>query len=116
MKAVLLYGSETWRTTKSNMKRVQTFINRCLRTILRIFWPNVIRNDELWRATNQYPVEDGNQTEEIALDWTHHEARRLHPTPVTTLEPTRNKESQTTQEHMATLPKDRDTGISLVLV
>ena len=36
VKSVLLYGSETWRTTKSNIHKLQTFINRCLRNIINI--------------------------------------------------------------------------------
>jgi hypothetical protein len=32
-KSVLLYGSETWRTTKTNSHKLQTFINTCLRNI-----------------------------------------------------------------------------------
>ena len=39
VKPVLLYGSETWRTTVATTKKVQTFINSCLRRILRIRWP-----------------------------------------------------------------------------
>ena len=31
VKSVLLYGSETWRTTKKTTRKVQTFINNCLR-------------------------------------------------------------------------------------
>jgi len=31
VKAVLLYGSETWRVTTASTKQVQTFINKCLR-------------------------------------------------------------------------------------
>lgn len=44
VKSVLLYGAETWRTTVSTIKTIQTFINGCLRKILRIRWPNVITN------------------------------------------------------------------------
>ena len=33
---LLLYGSETWRTTVATTKKLQTFINSCLRRILRI--------------------------------------------------------------------------------
>ncbi|VDP25561.1 unnamed protein product [Schistosoma margrebowiei] len=36
VKAVLLYGAETWRTTTTIMKKVQVFINSCLRKILNI--------------------------------------------------------------------------------
>jgi hypothetical protein len=36
VKPVLLYGAETWRTTVSTNKKVQTFINTCLRRILQV--------------------------------------------------------------------------------
>jgi len=36
VKSVMLYGSETWRTTKAFMKKIQTFFNTCLRRILNI--------------------------------------------------------------------------------
>ena len=36
VKSVLLYGSETWRTTRSNTHKLQTFINRCLRNNINI--------------------------------------------------------------------------------
>ena len=57
MKAVLLYGSETWRTTKTTTKKIQTFINTCLRRILRIHWPQKISNINLWKETKQVPVD-----------------------------------------------------------
>ena len=47
VKSVLFYGSETWRTTKNNRNKIQTFINSCLRKILKIFWPNTIKNEGL---------------------------------------------------------------------
>ena len=58
VKPVLLYGDETWRTTAAVSKKLQTFINTCLRTILRIRWPNVITNKDLWRRTQQEPMEE----------------------------------------------------------
>jgi len=58
VKPVLLYGAETWRTTKRTTQKVQTFINSCLRKILRIFWPDKISNRELWEKTKQKPVEE----------------------------------------------------------
>ena len=58
VKSVLLYGSETWRTTKITIKKIQTFINTCLRRILKIHWPETIRNEELWQKTSQRPVEE----------------------------------------------------------
>ena len=57
VKPVLLYGSETWRTTVATTKKVQTFINSCLRRILRIRWPITINNEGLWQRTNQRPAD-----------------------------------------------------------
>ncbi|VDO70495.1 unnamed protein product [Schistosoma margrebowiei] len=34
VKTVLLYGEETWRTTKAIIQKIQVFINSCLRKIL----------------------------------------------------------------------------------
>ncbi|XP_068671400.1 uncharacterized protein [Montipora foliosa] len=57
VKSVLLYGSETWRTTKSNTQKLQTFINRCFRNIINIRWPDVISNADLWDKTGQSPIQ-----------------------------------------------------------
>ncbi|VDP42480.1 unnamed protein product [Schistosoma curassoni] len=40
IKTVLLYGAETWRTTKAIIQKIQVFINSCLPKILRIRWPD----------------------------------------------------------------------------
>ena len=37
VKSVLLYGRETWLVTKGIQRKLQTFVNRCLRYILRIW-------------------------------------------------------------------------------
>ncbi|CAH8665722.1 unnamed protein product, partial [Schistosoma curassoni] len=58
VKAVLLYGAETWRTTTTTIKKVQVFINSCLRKILNIYWPDTISNSLLWERTNQLPAEE----------------------------------------------------------
>ena len=57
VKSVLLYGAETWQITKASMNKIQTFINQCLRRILRIHWPETISNENLWARTQQTPVE-----------------------------------------------------------
>ena len=57
VKPVLLYGSETWRTTVATTKKVQTFIKSCLRRILQIRWPITINNENLWQRTNQRPAD-----------------------------------------------------------
>jgi hypothetical protein len=51
VKSVLLYGCETWLVTSEIRRKIQTFVNRCLRYILRIWWPNIICNKDLWNAT-----------------------------------------------------------------
>ena len=35
------------------------FINKCLRKILIIRWPEVISNEELWERTQQIHIEEG---------------------------------------------------------
>lgn len=57
VKSVLLYGSETWRETASSIKTLQVFINRCLRNILRVRWPDTVSNIDLWRRTKQQPID-----------------------------------------------------------
>ena len=47
MKAVLLYGSETWRLAKRFEQKLQLFINKIPRNILQIWWPRKISNKEL---------------------------------------------------------------------
>jgi hypothetical protein len=47
VKAVLLYGAETWTSNTVIRRELQTFINRCLRNILNIHWPEKIRTEEL---------------------------------------------------------------------
>ncbi|KAK7089318.1 hypothetical protein V1264_024890 [Littorina saxatilis] len=56
VKAVLLYGSETWRVTNTITGKLQTSVNRCLRHILNIRWPEKISNADLWKRTNQKPI------------------------------------------------------------
>ena len=58
IKPVLLYGSETWRMNSTPINKVQTFVNSCLRKILRIHWPEVISNQELWEKTRQTPIKE----------------------------------------------------------
>ena len=56
VKSVLLYGSETWRVTKTNTNKLQTFINKCLRNVLQYRWPEMIPNEELWERTGQEQI------------------------------------------------------------
>jgi hypothetical protein len=58
----LLYGSECWKTTVTIERKLEVFQNKCLRRILKIFWPNSISNKEL-----QYKTGMSNITESIQL-------------------------------------------------
>jgi len=42
-----MYGSETWKTTKQLQRKIQVFINKCLRRIFNINWKDKITNKEL---------------------------------------------------------------------
>ena len=56
VKSVLLYGCETWLVTNGLTNKIQVFVNKCLRRILRIWWPNTISNDDLYVRCNQSPI------------------------------------------------------------
>jgi len=56
-KSVLLYACETWKTTNQITRRLQTYINKCLRQIMNKKWTDKIRNQKLWRITKQKPIE-----------------------------------------------------------
>ena len=58
IKPVLLYGSDTWTINVDPIKKVQLFINTCLRRILKIHWTERITYDEQWRSTRQRPVQN----------------------------------------------------------
>ena len=48
VKSVLLYGCQTWKITKNITRKLQNFVNNCLRKIYKIYWPEKIRNEDLW--------------------------------------------------------------------
>jgi hypothetical protein len=91
--SVLLYGCETWKITQDIINKLQTFVNRCLRNILRIWRPKTITNKELWETTQQIPNDreikirkwkwfgntlrkDQNNITRQGLDWNPQEERR----------------------------------------
>ena len=56
VKAILLYGSETWRTTKQTSQKLQSFVNKCLRRILNISWTDRVTNEMLWELAGKEPI------------------------------------------------------------
>ena len=49
---VLLYGAESWKRTNSIVNKLDVFQTRCLRRILRIFWPRTISNADMYKSIN----------------------------------------------------------------
>jgi hypothetical protein len=71
VKSVLLCGCETWKSTAKTKRSMQAFINRCLRKIFRIRWPETVTNEELWERTGQKPSDKMDKEEKMVLDWPH---------------------------------------------
>ena len=78
--SVLLYGCETWKSSKTLMAKLQSFINRKLRYIIGIWWPRTIKNEELWARTEQEEIE--NTIKRRKFKWLGHTLRKP-PTSVT---------------------------------
>lgn len=74
VKSILLYGSETWRVTTGLSRQLQVFINKCLRRLLKIFWPNIITNEDLLRITASWPVR--SEIQRRKWSWIGHNLRR----------------------------------------
>lgn len=53
VKSTRLYGCETWNAASRDSKKLQFFINQCLRRIMRIFWPQIY---SLWSETQQHTI------------------------------------------------------------
>jgi hypothetical protein len=56
VKNVLFYGCQTWMVTEVINRKLPAYVNRCLRRILKIWWPRKISNIDLWRKTNQIDI------------------------------------------------------------
>ena len=100
-KSILLYGCETWRTTQTIQRKIQTFFNTCLRRIYKIQWQEKIRNEDLWERAGQEPVGQADTAEEVGLDRTHpQEASIQHHTPSPDLEPAREEEERPASQQL----------------
>ena len=79
--AVLLYGCDSWIMTKRDEAKLDTFLHKCLRRILRIYWPMRVSNEEVrrrartctisarWRWIGHVLRMDRHQNPRIALTW-----------------------------------------------
>ena len=54
--SVLLYGSECWKMTDTNARKVNTFHTKCLRRVMKIFWPLIITNEVLLQKCGSLPM------------------------------------------------------------
>ena len=74
VKSVLLYRCETWRTTQTMKRKIQTFFNACLRRIYKIQWQEKIRKENLWERVGQEPV--AKQILQRKWGWIGHTLRK----------------------------------------
>lgn len=74
--AVLLYGSETWSYTDNELSSAQVFVNKCLRRIMRIYWPLTISNEQLYQLTNCETLE--TTIKKRKWRWIGHTLRKPH--------------------------------------
>ena len=55
--STLLYGSECWRMTEKDISKLSSFHTKNLRKIVRIFWPQIISNQDLFDEYQQESIE-----------------------------------------------------------
>jgi hypothetical protein len=71
---VLLYGCDTRLVTSEIRRKIQIFVNRCLRYISRIWSPKTVSNKDLWKTKGQ---EDVNlEIRKRKFRWTGHTLRK----------------------------------------
>ena len=58
VRPVLLYGCEAWKLTAAEEKKLDRFQLTCLRRILRVWWPQRIRNDTIPQITGVRKISD----------------------------------------------------------
>ena len=56
--STLLYGSECWRMTESDITKLSVFHTKNLRRILQTFWPDTISNQQLLARCNKDSMEN----------------------------------------------------------
>ena len=68
--STLMYGSETWAPTKTHIKRLETFHQRCLRNLVRVRWFDHVTNEEVLRRADMGSVE--GMIRKRRLQWVGH--------------------------------------------
>ncbi|CAH8647362.1 unnamed protein product [Dicrocoelium dendriticum] len=78
VRAVLLYGSETWPLRSEDLRRLQVFDHRCLRSIAGVGWHQRVRNDDVRRRVLGGDDHASSLEQQIALNklrWLGHVLR-----------------------------------------
>jgi hypothetical protein len=79
VKSVLLYRCQTWLVTCEIQRKLQFFVNRCLRHIMKIWWPRVISNKKLWEMTGQINI--NKEIRKRIFGWIGHTLRKDYSEP-----------------------------------
>jgi hypothetical protein len=74
VKTVLLYACQTWLVTCEIQRKLQSFVNRCLRYIMKIWWPTVTSNENLWEMTGQIKI--NKEIRKRKFGWIGHTLRK----------------------------------------
>ena len=69
-----------YKTNHTDISRLRTFVNKCLRRILGICWPDTISNYDLWHSTSLRPI--ASDIKNRKWHWIGHTLRR-EPTNIT---------------------------------
>ncbi|CAH8663869.1 unnamed protein product, partial [Dicrocoelium dendriticum] len=78
VRAVLLYGSGTWPLRSEDLRRLQVFDHRCLRSIAGVGWHQRVRNDDVRRRVLGSDNHASSLEQQIALNklrWLGHVLR-----------------------------------------
>ncbi len=70
---VLTYGCEVWNTTQAQMKRIESFHQRCLRRIFKVRWFHRVSNKEVLRRAKADTLE--KHISSMRLRWFGHVVR-----------------------------------------
>ena len=65
---MLFYGCETWRMTKRDEAKLDTFLHKRVRRIPRIYWPMRVLNEEVRRPARTCTISVQVKVAKVALD------------------------------------------------
>ena len=56
--STLLYGAETWTVYRTQVKKLNAYMMRHLREIMKISWKDRVSNDKIYRRSGLAPMTD----------------------------------------------------------